>query len=143
LPPIELLQSVFELDDLNESSSSDSEPELPPAKPPKKTPIEQPKEPERFVTILDVVPDDNEFGPKIPETLPEGKIQIMISNHWIVFQQLHQKIRLKLFLSRHSRSFKSIAQRNQMRVRINDQPKSIGAPKTEAKRSGRRKRNTR
>jgi len=79
---------VFELNNLEipSSSSSDSEPED--TRPTfdslirkfSKKPVEKPQE--KFITILDVVPDDNEYGPRIPESMPpvipfEEKIKII------------------------------------------------------------------
>ncbi|KAI6180796.1 G-patch domain-containing protein [Aphelenchoides besseyi] len=69
LPPSDLLQSVFELDSLSESSDDE---EVAPQPPTKQSIQPNNQSPVKFVTVLDLVPDDDEYGPRIPESLPEA-----------------------------------------------------------------------
>ncbi|KAI6242165.1 G-patch domain-containing protein [Aphelenchoides fujianensis] len=75
LPPEELLQSLFELDasPLSSSSSSEDEDEAP--RGPALSPLPAAKKPaqpaEKFVTVMDLELENEEYGPKIPDHLPE------------------------------------------------------------------------
>jgi hypothetical protein len=72
------LQSVFELPDLDKSSSSSSsDNEAEDTRPTfesitKRAKKSTQKPMKDFITVLDLVPDNNEYGPIIPESLSKG-----------------------------------------------------------------------